>query len=244
LSIKKKPKQRWHRELPRLMTTQIVITLEIAKNFKLPYNKKMGGTQTIVMPDGQRFYFDDRDYYKGRGASYNSASMHDYKGEIIVTQDELEIMIESLEERERLNKAIREQREKEATEKKQRMETAEKQGKYSIMRYDYGTFVELSDEEIFNKTFDAQRLANTLNISVHDAELLKSEGKTYVYAETTDGNIIELYHSDLCLNSLSISVNFKAKEIFNQKLSERESWVNAPFAKEVGQTESLNHFVC
>jgi hypothetical protein len=47
----------------------------------------------------------------------------------------------------------------------------------------------------------------------------------------------------LSLNSLSISVTFKAKEIFKKKLSERESWVNAPFAKEVGQTDNLNHFV-
>ena len=217
---------------------------KFASFFKKGYSKKMGGTQTIVLPNGQRFFFDDREYYKGKGAKYNNDNMHHYIGEVIVTQEQADGLELELEEQRKRNEAIRIEREREAEEKRQRLESAKKAGIYNIVRYDYGTFVELSDEERLSRTFDAQRLANTLNISVKDAELLRSEGKTYVYAETMDGNIVELYHSDLSLNNLSISVNFKAKEIFNQKLSERESWVNAPFAKEVGQTENLNHFVC
>lgn len=234
-------KQRWQRKLLIIMKQY---TSTFASQFKMPYAKKMGGTQTIVMPDGERFYFDDRDYYKGKGAKYNNDNMHHYIGEVIVTQEQADLLELELEEQRKRNEAIRIEREREAEEKRQRLESAKKAGIYNIVRYDYGTFVELSDEERLSRTFDAQRLANTLNISESDCELLKSEGKTYVYATTKDGNIIELYHSDLSMNHLSISVNYKGESLFNKKLSERESWVNAPFAKEVGQTEHLNHFVC
>jgi hypothetical protein len=102
----------------------------------------------------------------------------------------------------------------------------------------------LSDDESRQRIFDAKRLAKTLDISEADAMLLNSEGKTYVYAKQSNGNIIELYHSSLDCNYLSISVDFNGKRRFEELTANRDSWVNAPYADLVGQTASPNHFVC
>ncbi len=40
--------------------------------FKQTYSYKMGGTQTVVLPNGQGKYFDDRALYSGRGAKYTA----------------------------------------------------------------------------------------------------------------------------------------------------------------------------
>ena len=213
---------------------------KFASFFKKGYSKKMGGTQTIVLPNGQSFFFDDRQYYNGRGAKYNNDNMHENLGDILVTQKEVKELSARLRERgKNIKKAEKERKEREKV-----IKAAEKKGIYELTKNEYGTFVELSDNERLTNAFDAKRLANTLKISVQDAELLKSEGKTYVYAKTEDGNIIELYHSDLSCNNLSISVDFKGKEFFEQKLKQRSEWVNAPFAELIGQTGNINHFVC
>jgi hypothetical protein len=56
--------------------------------------------------------------------------------------------------------------------------------------------------------------------------------------------MIMLYHASLSCNSLSISVDYNAETKFQEFTNERGSWVNAPYADEVGQTEEINHFVC
>lgn len=56
--------------------------------FKRSYSKKMGGKQTVVIEGMGRFDFDDRTYYKGRGAKYNKSSMHEDLGEVFVSHDE------------------------------------------------------------------------------------------------------------------------------------------------------------
>ena len=163
---------------------------KFASFFKKGYSKKMGGTQTIVLPNGQSFFFDDRQYYSGRGSKYNNDNMHEQLGDILVTQKEVKELSARLKEREKnIKKAQKERKERERV-----IKAAEKKGIYELTKCEYGTFVELSDNERLTNTFDAKRLAKTLKISVEDAELLKSEGKTYVYAKTQDGNVIELYH--------------------------------------------------
>lgn len=198
----------------------------------------MGGTQTIVFPDGQRFEFDDREYYSGRGAKYNSSIKHDLKGDIIVSESELKEALKA--ERERAKRIKQIEREQKA--KTKRITEAKNKGVYSLKTYDYGTFVELSQEESTGRYFDADRLAATLRISKSDALLLNSEGKTYVFAKSADGNTYELYHSDLSCNNLSISVEVATPERIAKFIP--TEWQSAPFARLVGQTSNDNHFVC
>lgn len=107
------------KQMTKEFTEQI---LQDPKIFKKSYNKKMGGTQTIVIEGGGRFEYDDRKYYGGRGAKYNNASMHDNIGEVVVTMDMIattakkwakyhyahqkELMTRRSEERKRYNDAV------------------------------------------------------------------------------------------------------------------------------------------
>jgi len=116
-------------------------------------------------------------------------------------------------------------------------------GIYGISVRDYGTYIELSDQESEGKYYDVERLAKTLNISVTDAGLLDSRGKTYVFAkELTTGKVMQLFHPSLSCNSLSICISYPTGEAiasFNHN-----EWANAPYAGVLGQTENKNHFVC
>lgn len=121
----------------------------------------------------------------------------------------------------------------EAIEKQQRVELAKKQGTYSI---DSSNYVELSEEEMYGKFFDAERLANTLNISIQDAEKLRSGGKTYVFAKSENGNTYMMFHPCLCCNKLSIHITRVADEYVADF---RISW-----GKIKDVDENQNHFVC
>lgn len=213
----------------------LAITEELAINFKKSYSVKMGGTQTIVFPGGESFKFDDREYYSGRGAKYNSSIRHESLGNVIVSKTDLKDYVTRINER-AARIAANAKAEKLAN---KRISEAKKQGIYTISE---NNFVELSDNEWQNNTFDAERLAKTLKISIQDAELLKSEGKTYVFAKSEDGNTYELYHSDLSCNNLSIYVGIASPE----RVAEFQpaEWQSAPYAHLVGQTSNNNHFVC
>ncbi len=213
-------------------------TEQFARNFKRSYAYKMGGTQTIVLPNGQEFYFDDREYYSGRGNKYNSSVKHDNLGRIEVTQKQVREQVKA--DRERTKKIKQAEAERKA--KAKRIEEAKSAGVYSIMTKEYGTFVELSEAESYGKYFDSERLAKTLDISVNDAELLNSEGKTYVFAKTSTGKMLELYHSSLSCNPLSIHI----EEVSENRLKQfnHDEWASAPYAGILGQTDNKNHFVC
>lgn len=216
------------------------ITENQAKSFKRSYSYKMGGTQTLIFPNGQKFEFNDKEYYSGRGAKYNSGIKHENLGEIMISKKEVAEYFKKEKERATRIKAA----EKAKKEKIEKYANAKEQGLYQLETFEYGTFVLLSDEESTGRFFDAKRLAKTLDISEADVMLLNSEGKTYVYAKQSNGNIIELYHSSLDCNYLSISVDFNAAAKFEEMSADRSSWINAPYAGMVGQTASPNHFVC
>jgi hypothetical protein len=208
--------------------------------FKQSYDYKMGGTQTVVLPNGKSKEFDDRGYYSGRGAKYNSSIRHDIKGEVKVSRKEYSEFLKMLKERE-LRIAENQRR---LNDKNCRIELAKSKGIYSVDGdlTDGGVYVELSNEEVSTNTFDEKRLANTFDISIEDVELLKSKGKTYVFAETFYGEIFRLYHASLECNNLSIHVEkISQKEV--DKFNHNE-WLNAPFSKKIGQTNNKNHFVC
>lgn len=202
--------------------------------FKRDYAYKMGGTQIVILPNGKSKFFDDREYYTGAGAKYNRSIKHDDIGEVCVSGKDYSLFLKELKEMEmRWEKQALERSEKET-----RIKEALKMGKYSIVN----NYVELSEEESSSRRFNPILLANTLGISVQDASLLNSEGKTYVFAKSTDGNIYQLYHPSLDCNDLSIHVEVATPERIAE--FDHAEWFSAPYALEVGMTENNNHFVC
>lgn len=208
--------------------------------FKESYAYKMGGTQTVILPNGKSKFFDDREYYSGRGAKYNSNIRHDERGEIKVSRKEYSAFLAKLRE----EKARREQNIKEQAARAKRIEAAKEKGLYSLSEKHPNDFlVELTPDESHNQYFDAERLARTLNIKVEDVELLNSKGKTYVFArQIGTGKIFRLYHNSLSCNDLTIWVTEVSEETL-KKFNHAE-WASAPYAHLVGQTANKNHFVC
>ena len=215
------------------------ITQEFAANFKKSYTAKMGGSQNLIFPNGQTFFFDEKEYYGGRGSKYNGSIRHDIKGDIFVTKKEVAAVIKKQKER---NKIIKAQK-IETAEKLKRIAAAEKENTYNFILCENGSkYVEISESETINKTFSVQRLANALKISPTDAALLFSTGKTYVFAKSEDGNIYELYHASLSVNNLHISVSIASPDRVYE--FDKKEWDSAPFANILGNTENANHFVC
>lgn len=215
------------------------LTIETAAKFKESYNYKMGGSQILQFPNGQEFIFNDKEYYSGRGAKYNSSIKHDNKGVIVITKKQVADFFKKEKEAvTRLKKIIAERK---ATEK--RIAENEKTGIYGLSIREHGTLIELSTEESEGRFFDEKRLAATLDISIEDARLLNSRGKTYVFAkQITTGKIIELYHASLSCNPLNIWVSYPSAD--RLKEFNHDEWASAPYSHLVGMTEKNNHFVC
>ena len=108
--------------------------------FKKSYAAKMGGTQTVVLPNGKSKSFDDRNYYSGRGAKYNNSINHSILGEVKVSKKEYSEFLKFMKERENVAKArLLAQKEKEA-----RVQKAKENGIYSIeASHSGGFYVEL-----------------------------------------------------------------------------------------------------
>ncbi|MHA1658100.1 MAG: hypothetical protein ACTSUT_03120 [Promethearchaeota archaeon] len=193
--------------------------------FKKSYSYKMGGTQNVILPNGKSKLFDDKEVYSGRGAKYNKNINYDIIGDVNISQKEYSEFLKYLKkQKENFEKTLNEQKAKE-----KRIIEAKEKGIYSIDEYNY---VELSDN-----SFDAQILANTLNIKIQDAQLLHSQGKTYVFAKKINSNkIFKLYHPHLDCNDLSINIEEVTQEYFNEF---KKDWL-----KYSNETNLKNHFVC
>lgn len=228
----------WVNTAKNKMNTQI--TQQFAEKFKRTYAYKMGGTQTLVFPNGQEFTFNDKEYYSGRGAKYNSSIRYDLIGIVIISKKELAAKLKIEKERAKRIK------ENQKIEKESIARYAENlaTGIYGIAKKEYGTFIELSQQEIEGKFFDEKRLAKTLDISVRDASLLNSNGKTYVFAkQISTGKIIELYHSSLAVNNLCISFSEISENEYKDFVEQwGEKWEK--YSHLIGQTDNAGHFVC
>lgn len=82
----------------------LAITESLATYFKESYSVKMGGTQTVEFPCGTKFFFDDKEYYSGRGAKYNSSINHQNLGFVLVTKKQLIDYVNRLNEVARIKK--------------------------------------------------------------------------------------------------------------------------------------------
>ena len=214
--------------------------LELAfLTFKKSYRYTMGGTQTVILPSGERKNFDDRRYYEGRGKRFNHSVKHDIIGDVVVSKKEYAAFIKEF----KLSQKAKRARDKKARATARRIAQAKRNNIYTLHDAGWTKFVELSEEEKEGQFFDAQRLANTLDISLTAAERLHSVGKTYVFAEQfTTGKVLQLFHPSLDCNRLSISVHEVEREEV-AKFNHNE-WLSAPFSRLVGMTDDPNHFVC
>lgn len=207
--------------------------------FKKPYAYKMGGTQTVILPNGKSKIFDNREYYSGRGAKYNNSIKHDSIGDVKVSKEEYKKFLAMLKDREQQARV----RQMEIVEKAKKYKAFQEKGLYGVEEGHGTKYIVLSQEEENECYFDAYRLARTLKIKVSDALLLNSKGKTYVFAKNEGGKTMMLYHSSIFAgNSLFISISEPDEEFI--KSFNHSEWANAPYSSEVGMTEKSNHFVC
>ena len=214
--------------------------IDILNYISTPYCYAMGGTKTLIIDNKQVLFLDQKDIYRGRASKYNTSIKYD--------EQIYNITSEQFEEykKEIGRKKYKEQKQnflinKEFKQKQKRIFEADKKGVYSV----YNNIIELSESERVFNTFNPSKLAKTLNISISDAELLKSRGKTYVFAQKLDNSeIIELYHADLNNNSLNIHVSRPTEERIKEFKANHATWLNAPYSHLLGQTENKNHFVC
>jgi hypothetical protein len=174
-----------------------------AEMFKKSYAAKMGGTQTVVMPNGERHSFDDREWYSGRGAKYNASINHHTIGDVVVTNEEYSAAVEK--ELARLERVKENQMLQ--SEKSKRQQLAKENGVYDLVEVGGLTFIDLTDEEEHSQTFDAERLANTLKVNAAELVDIGGMGKTYVTVKSLDGKVYQLFHAALSCNPLRISVS-------------------------------------
>ena len=214
--------------------------IDILNYISRPYCYAMGGTKTLNINNKQVLFLDQKNIYRGRASKFNKSIRYD---------DQIyNITLNQLEQykKEIGKKKYEEQKQnikinKEFKQKQKRIFEADKKGVYSI----YNNIIELSESERVFNTFNPSKLAKTLNISISDAELLKSSGKTYVFAQKLDNSeIIELYHADLNNNPLYIHVSKPTDDRVSEFKANHANWFNAPYSQLLGQTENKNHFVC
>jgi hypothetical protein len=122
---------------------------------------------------------------------------------------------------------------------------ADKLGVYPVAIDSWALHIALPTNECRGRYFDANKLANTLMLQPEEVELLKSEGKTYLFKTNALGYRIQLFHADLSCNDLHIAVIFENIEEKEKKFKEnKDKWLNAPYARKLGQSDDPDHYVC
>jgi hypothetical protein len=197
-----------------------------ATYFAASYSKKMGGTQTITFEDNflPEIKLDDRLYYAGRGARYNNNKMHEHIKVFISKK----VFYQKVNDR--ANCFYKRQLEL-AVQAKQLSEFC-KQNNIDAKNYS-----SLVNNSIFFKIEKKSKIEKELNVDLSD--FFNASGKTYFFAETKIG-LLEFYHN----HRQSYSFNIVTQERVNEFKQNRKSWINAPFAADLGQTDNENLFVC
>jgi hypothetical protein len=197
-----------------------------ATYFAASFNKKMGGTQIITFENDflPQIKIDKREYYQGRGAKYNNTSMHEHL-EVFVTKVQFN---EKVDSRAKMLYA----REKELNNRKSELRQFCK--KYELNSKNYTQKGSCGIYFLFEKQSEIEK---ELNVDLTD--FLNASGKTYFFAESKIG-LLMFYHN----NRQSYSFDFATEEQKNRFYSERENWVNAPYAHLLGQNNNINLYVC
>lgn len=202
-------------------------TENAADYFSKSFSKKMGGTQKITFEDNfiQPIEIDKREYYTGRGAKYNSNSMHEHI-DVFVTKSEFE---------EKVNSRATMFFERQKEDKNKANELIKVCSSYGL---NSKLFSSVSENFLFFEKSKKSEIENELNIDLSD--FFAASGKTYFFADSNIG-LLMFYHN----NHQSYGFEKVSEEKRQEFLNERENWVNAPYAYEVGnKVENLNLYVC
>lgn len=129
---------------------------------------------------------------------------------------------------------------REAEEKKvnERCEEYKRKGIYRTFKYDPTEEyinVELSEDERYNREFDAKRLAKTFGVDEKDLWRFNSDGKTYLFLKNEKGNYFQFFHPYHSDNPLSIHVTEMNEE---EKAKFIEEW------RGTAVDDKETHFVC
>lgn len=149
--------------------------------FSKSFNKKMGGTQTITFEDDflPSIELDKREYYTGRGAKYNSNSMHEHI-DVFVTKSEFE---------EKVNHRAKSIFDKLKAEKEMKKNVVAfcKENNLNAKNYSsiYDGFIHFDFEN---------RKAVELELNVDLTAFFDSGYKTYFFAESKIG-LVRFYHN-------------------------------------------------
>lgn len=188
-------------------------SIEIAEAFKKCYSKTMRGTQRVTFHNGDFYDFDDRKYYQGRGKKYNNGNIHEHI-EVNVTVSELR----AYKNREKV--FLRREAEQRIYDLK------------DIYEIGIDNYVRLNECDKDCNSFNVEKLAKTMSMDVKDLELLKSQGKTYLFVKDNYNQLYLFFHPHLSINTISIYVKKVTEEYYND------------FVDKWGYNDSLTHFVC
>ena len=201
-------------------------TERAADFFSKSFSKKMGGTQKITFEDDflPAIELDEREFYAGRGGKYNSTSMHEHIN-VFVTKSEFE---------EKVNIRAKMFFERQKEDKNKSNELIKFCASFGL---NSKLFSSVSENYLFFEKSKKSEIEKELNIDL--SEFFATSGKTYFFAESNIG-LLMFYHN----HHQSYGFEKVSEEKRQEFLNERKGWVNAPFAKEVGQTDNKYLFVC
>jgi hypothetical protein len=201
-------------------------TANAATYFAASFNKKMAGTQVIRFEGDflPQVKIDKREYYSGRGAKYNTCSMHEHIDVCIlrsVFDEKVNSRAKMLFERQKEN--IR----------------ANKQIKYfcKVHKLNASNYNGSGISGLYFSFSKKSEIEKELGIDL--TEFFNATGKTYFFAESKIGLLL-FYHNHRQSYSFSIVTEEKRAEFS----SNRKSWVSAPYAGVLGQTENIDLYVC
>jgi len=206
---------------------KLFYTENAATYFAKGFSKKMGGTQTITFEDEflPEIKLDKKEYYTGRGAKYNNQSMHEH----------IDVFVSKKDFNDRVNyraTSIFNQQKENAETNKKMSDFCKKYGlkksNYNGFSESMGLFFALETKNLIEKELD-----------VDLTEFFNATGKTYYFTKSKIG-LLEFYHN----HGQSYSFNFTTEEEINEFKVNRDSWIDAPYAHILGQTNNIDLYVC
>lgn len=156
-------------------------TEKAADYFSKSFTKKMGGTQRITFEDNflPIIELDKREYYTGRGAKYNTNSMHEHVDVFVAKKDfegKVNVRAHNIFDRLKAEKA-----------EKQALTNFCNENSLNVKNYDG-----ISDKFVFFKSDKKNEIEKELNVDL--SEFFGTGYKTYFYAESKIG-LIRFYHN-------------------------------------------------
>lgn len=179
---------------------------ENARTYFAPsFSKKMGGTALIIFEEDfiPAIKIDKREYYSGRGAKYNSPSMHEH----------LDRFVSKTEFKEKVNSRAKMLFDREKEKKAVAKKLSDFCKLHGLNKTHYSFF-----SETMGVYFDPnQKKAIEKELCVDLTDFMASTGKTYYFTDSKIGRLC-FYHN----HQQSFSFTFAENE--QEFVNNRESW--------------------